>query len=69
MYVSKKAVFGIASGALLAAGSVSAGQLYDGEKIDITTSTTIIGAVQQGSDVNYGAGNFTTGDKSNTNVG
>jgi len=67
MYVSKKAVFSIASGALLTAGGVSAGQVYDGEKIDITTSTTIIGAVQQGSDVNYGAGGA-GGDSSNTNV-
>jgi len=69
MHVSKKAVFGIASGALLAAGSASAGQLYDGEKIDITTSTTVIGAVQQGKNVNYGAGQgFVAGDDSNTNV-
>jgi Alginate export len=72
MYVSKKAVFGIASGALLAAGSVSAGQVYDGEKIDITTSTTIIGAVQQGKNVNYGAkdggGFFTNDSTTNTNV-
>lgn len=68
MSVLKKALFCLVSVAFLTAGNVAAQDLYDGEKLDIKASTTFIGAVQQGSDVNYGAGNFRTGESNTTNV-
>lgn len=68
MDILKNAVFCIASGAFLTTGNLAARQLYDGEKLDITSSTTIVGGVQRGNNVNYGAGNFRNGEDNNTNL-
>lgn len=67
MRVSKKVGCAISSVVVFAV-PVEAREIYDGEQLDLSAYVTMVGAAQQGNNVNYGAGNFLTGKTNNTNL-